>query len=52
MWSESGADSNLNNFISQKPQMSLLDCLFSEELPLVYGEPLWPVDAQSDPATC
>lgn len=43
---------NLNNFISQKPQVSLLDGLFTQELPLVDGEPLWPVDTQSHPVVC
>lgn len=32
--------------------MSLLDGLFSQELPPVYSEPLWPINTQSYPVTC
>lgn len=43
--------SNLNNFISQKPQVSLLDGLFPKQLPCVRSEPPLPVDTESDPAS-
>lgn len=42
--------SNLDNFISQKPQVSLLDSLFSKQLPRVCSEPLLSIDTKSDPA--